>query len=128
MVHLHENNLDQHLPHRTVELADDILDLRRGLIVGDDDNVVRIRVHGERGGADAAVVVVLAAAGAAAVVTVSAKAAKAAEAAEAAKATSTTPATSALLRVNVERDAEKKGQKAAHKFFELLYFHNLSWV
>ena len=72
MIHLHKNDLDQHLPHGAVEMADDILNLRRRLVVGDDDDVVRVRIHGKRGGADAAVVVVLTAAGARGGVAVSA--------------------------------------------------------
>jgi hypothetical protein len=126
MLHLHKNDLDQHLPHRTVEMADDLPDLLRCLIVGDNDDVVRIRIHGKRGCAHAAVIIVLAAAAAAAGVAVSG-AAEAAEAAEAAKATAATAAAGALLRVNFDGDAEKKNQNATHILFELLRFHNLSW-
>ena len=122
MLHLHKNDLDQHLPHRTVEMADDLLDLLRRLLVGDDDDVVRIRINGDDRAAHRAVIIVLAAAGAGAGggVAVSTPAAEAAKAAKAAAA-------GALLRVNFNGDAEKKNQNAAHILFELLRFHNLSW-
>ena len=78
-------------------MADDFLDLFRRLIVSDDHDVVRIRVHGKRGTPHAAVVVILAAGGAAAVIPIAAAEATTAKAAETTEAAKTTAATARAL-------------------------------
>jgi len=44
-LHLEEHHLDEHLRLGRVEIGDDVADLQARFLVGDDHEVVRLRVH-----------------------------------------------------------------------------------
>jgi len=101
LLHFQEHNLDQHLRRGHVHVFDHAPDLLARLLVGDDDDIMRDRVHRNHRVADRPVVIVLARAGAAgaaaAGVVAAAKAAKAAKASEPATATAKAAAPRSIM-------------------------------
>ncbi len=126
VVHLDKDHLDEHLRFGRVEAVEHLLDLLAGLLVGDDDDVVRHRIHRNGRAADRAVVVVLAAAGRGTAVGVVPAAAESAKSAEPTKAAEPPPP-AALLGMNGHCGAQKKNQHAAEIFLETVCFHSLPY-
>ena len=126
-----EDDLDEHLRFGHVEVGDDVADLEAGLGIGDDDDVVRGGVHGNRGAANGTVVVILAGRGGAGTAAVAAAAvataAKATETTKPAETATTTAAaaTGTELRVGGEGRTEQEHQRGAAGFLKITGLHNI---